>query len=162
VPTAKLQFAVRTDTAQASPTLFALERDVLLTVELRRYELNILLGIVRRTIVVVRMMARRLLLGHAAAAVMRRLEAVQTPIDDAFSEVARDVGDAGNSGAVPAERRVRVEWHDTATTYKKRHARESKIQAWPVPRFFSFYVKAVCQKKKGKKKIKGLQLSRSR
>jgi hypothetical protein len=70
-------------------------------------------------VVVMKMMMRVLIfrLGHAAVAVSRWHETVETVADDAFAPLARDVGDARDRGAVLAPGRVSGEGNHASTTY---------------------------------------------
>jgi hypothetical protein len=69
--------------------------------------------------VVVMMMTRVLIFGfgHAAVAVGRWYETVETVADDAFAPLARDVGDVRDRAAVLAPGRVSGEGNHASTTY---------------------------------------------
>ena len=90
----------------------AQERNVLEAVDIRRLALHLAVMVV----VMVVMVRVLLVFGHAAAAVVRGHETVETVADDAFAVLACDVGDVRDGSAVLAPGRVRGERNHAATT----------------------------------------------
>ena len=125
---------------RAEPSI-TLERSVLEAIDLRRF----VAGIVVVMVVVMRV----LVFGYAAAAVGRWDETVEAVADDAFAPLARDVGDVGDGGAVPALGRVSGEGNHAATTCNLQNVTLSEI-----------CIKHI--KQAGDRKIYNSQLSRSR
>jgi hypothetical protein len=65
--------------------------------------------------------------GHAAVAVGRWYETVETVADDAFAPLARDVGDVRDRAAVLAPGRVSGKGNHASTTYNRQDVTSSAV-----------------------------------